>query len=89
TFNQQQFGLTGILLAFGVGLGSLINRTLLAKKWSAEKLVKSASGVSLISGGLVYLLQDSIWFVLPVMGIVVGYGVAIPNILAHALNHYQ
>ncbi|HHR6079263.1 TPA: MFS transporter [Providencia alcalifaciens] len=89
TFNQQQFGLTGILLAFGVGLGSLINHILLAKKWSAEKLVKLASGVSLISGGLVYLLQDSIWFVLPVMGIVVGYGVAIPNILAHALNHYQ
>ncbi|HEQ1858845.1 TPA: MFS transporter [Providencia alcalifaciens] len=89
TFNQQQFGLTGILLAFGVGLGSLINHILLAKKWSTEKLVKLASGVSLISGGLVYLLQDSIWFVLPVMGIVVGYGVAIPNILAHALNHYQ
>lgn len=23
------------------------------------------------------------------MGIVIGYGIAIPNILAHALNHYQ
>ncbi|MTB68161.1 MFS transporter [Providencia sp. wls1943] len=88
-FNQQQFGLTGILLALGVGLGSLINHVLLAKKWSAEKLVKLASGVSLISGGLVYLLQGNILFVLPIMGVVVGYGVAIPNILAHALNHYQ
>ncbi|TCT38086.1 Bcr/CflA subfamily drug resistance transporter [Providencia alcalifaciens] len=88
-FNQQQFGLTGILLAFGVGIGSLVNHTLLAKKWSPEKLVKLASGVSLISGGLVYLLQGHAGFVLPIMGIVVGYGIAIPNILAHALDHYQ
>lgn len=89
TFNQQQFGLTGILLAFGVGLGSLINRTLLAKTWSPEKLVKLASGLSIVSSGLVYLLQGHIGFVLPIMGIVVGYGIAIPNILAHALDHYQ
>ncbi|QLR05838.1 Bcr/CflA family efflux MFS transporter [Providencia rettgeri] len=89
TFNQQQFGLTGILLAFGVGLGSLINRTLLAKTWSPEKLVKLASGLSIVSSGLVYLLQSHIGFVLPIMGIVVGYGIAIPNILAHALDHYQ
>ncbi|HHR5881672.1 TPA: MFS transporter [Providencia alcalifaciens] len=89
TFNQQQFGLTGILLALGVGLGSLINHTLLAKKWSAEKLVKLASSLSVVSSCLVYLLQGHIWFVLPIMGIVVGYGIAIPNILAHALNHYQ
>ncbi|HHR6130286.1 TPA: MFS transporter [Providencia alcalifaciens] len=88
-FNQQQFGLTGILLAFGVGIGSLINRTLLAKKWSPEKLVKLASGLSIVSSGLVYLLQGHIGFVLPIMGIVVSYGIAIPNILAHALDHYQ
>ena len=87
--NQQQFGLTGILLAFGVGMGSLINHYLLAKKQPPEKLVKLASGLSLVSGCLVYLLHDSVWFVFPVMGIVIGYGIAIPNILAHALNHYQ
>ncbi|CAG9413195.1 MFS transporter [Providencia alcalifaciens] len=89
TFNQQQFGLTGILLALGVGLGSLINHTLLAKKWSAEKLVKLASSLSVVSSCLVYLLQGHIWFVLPIMGIVVGYGIAIANILAHALDNYQ
>ncbi|UBX47910.1 multidrug effflux MFS transporter [Providencia alcalifaciens] len=89
TFNQQQFGLTGILLALGVGFGSLINHALLAKKWSLERLVKLASGLSIVSSGLVYLLQGDIGFVLPIMGIVVGYGIAIPNILAHALDHYQ
>ncbi|MGG4608548.1 multidrug effflux MFS transporter [Providencia sp. Me31A] len=86
---QQQFGLTGILLAFGVGLGSFLNRYLLAKKYSSEQLVKLSSGISLVSGCLVFTLMSSVWFVLPVIGIVVGYGIAIPNILAHALNYYS
>lgn len=33
--------------------------------------------------------MDSIWFILPVIGVVIGYGIAIPNILAHALNRYS
>ncbi|UPQ38482.1 multidrug effflux MFS transporter [Providencia rettgeri] len=85
---QQQFGLTGILLALGVGLGSISNRYFLAKKHTSEQLVKLASLISLVSGCLVFVLMDSIWFVLPVIGIVIGYGIAIPNILAHALNRY-
>lgn len=86
--SQQQFGLTGILLAIGVGIGSTINRHLLAKKWTPEKLVKLSSLISLVSGCIVYILIHSAWFILPVMGIVIGYGIAIPNILAHALNRY-
>ncbi|MEY0436430.1 multidrug effflux MFS transporter [Providencia huaxiensis] len=85
---QQQFGLTGILLALGVGLGSIANRYLLAKKHTSEQLVKLSSAISLVSGCLVFVLMDSIWFVLPVIGVVIGYGIAIPNILAHALNRY-
>lgn len=86
--SQQQFGLTGILLAIGVGIGSTLNRHLLAKKWTPEKLVKLSSLISLVSGCIVYILIHSAWFILPVMGIVIGYGIAIPNILAHALNRY-
>lgn len=86
--SQQQFGLTGLLLALGVGIGSLLNRYFLAKNWSPEQLVKLASLISLISGGVVFALMHSIWFILPIMGIVIGYGIAIPNILAHALNRY-
>lgn len=86
--SQQQFGLTGILLAIGVGAGSTLNRYLLAKKWTPEQLVKLSSFISLTSGGMVYSLIHSVWFILPIMGIVIGYGIAIPNILAHALNHY-
>ncbi|WP_273840280.1 multidrug effflux MFS transporter [Providencia rettgeri] len=86
---QQQFGFTGILLALGVGLGSMINRHLLAKKHTSEQLVKLSSAISLVSGCTVFVLMDSVWFVLPVIGVVIGYGIAIPNILAHALNRYS
>ncbi|MBN4866301.1 MULTISPECIES: multidrug effflux MFS transporter [Providencia] len=86
---QQQFGLTGILLALGVGLGSMINRHLLAKKHTSEQLVKLSSVISLVSSCAVFALMDSVWFVLPVIGVVIGYGIAIPNILAHALNRYS
>ncbi|WP_273804635.1 multidrug effflux MFS transporter [Providencia rettgeri] len=85
---QQQFGFTGILLALGVGLGSMINRHLLAKKHTPEQLIKLSSAISLVSGCTVFVLMDSVWFVLPVIGVVIGYGIAIPNILAHALNRY-
>ncbi len=88
-FTQQQFGLTGILLAIGVGLGSLINRQLLAKKHTSEQLVKLSSLISLLCGCLVFALIDSIWFLAPVIGVVISYGIAIPNILANALNSYS
>ncbi|WP_321157800.1 multidrug effflux MFS transporter [Providencia stuartii] len=87
--SQQQFGLTGILLALGVGIGSIVSRHLLAKNWTAEKLVKLSSFISLLSSCLVFILMHSVWFVLPVIGVVIGYGIAIPNILAHALNRYS
>ncbi|EKT61698.1 multidrug effflux MFS transporter [Providencia burhodogranariea] len=86
--SQQQFGLTGILLAVGVGIGSILNRYLLTKNWSPETLVRLSSVVSLISGCLVFILMHSVCFIFPMMGIVIGYGIAIPNILAHALHRY-
>lgn len=86
--SQQQFGLTGILLAIGVGMGSVLNRYLLSKNHSPETLVKLACAISIVNGCLVFVLTHSIWFVLPVIGVVIGYGIAIPNILAHALNRY-
>ncbi|MCW2258158.1 Bcr/CflA subfamily drug resistance transporter [Providencia alcalifaciens] len=86
--SQQQFGLTGILLAIGVGIGSVLNRYLLSKNCTPDILVKLASLISLLSGCLVFALMHSIWFILPMIGVVIGFGIAIPNILAHALNRY-
>ena len=45
--------------------------------------------LSLAGGLLVLLLEGSLWFVLPMMLVVMAYGIAIPNILARALRHYK
>ncbi|EPU3211076.1 MFS transporter, partial [Vibrio vulnificus] len=37
----------------------------------------------------VFLCLNSIWFLLPMMGVVMAFGIAIPNILSGALLHYR
>ncbi|OCA54169.1 MFS transporter [Photorhabdus namnaonensis] len=85
----QWFGYTGLVLAAGVGLGAAINKFLIAKHWLFIALLTLAC-VLLLSGGiLVFLLEETAWFVLPMMLVVMAYGIAIPNILARALRHYK
>ncbi|MDC9615735.1 multidrug effflux MFS transporter [Xenorhabdus khoisanae] len=86
--SQEIFGYTGLLLAFGVGFGSLLNKFLLKKQGRSAKLITLASWITLLSGIGVYLLENSWLFILPMLGIVIAYGLAIPNILASALNNY-
>ncbi|MDC9580128.1 MFS transporter [Xenorhabdus sp. PR6a] len=87
--SPELFGYTGLLLTFGVGLGSLLNKYLLKQSWISAKLVTLASLISLLSGIGVYLLENSWFFIFPMSGIVIAYGLAIPNILASALTHYS
>ncbi|MDC9596400.1 MFS transporter [Xenorhabdus anantnagensis] len=87
--SQETFGYTGLLMTFGAGLGSLLNKYLLKQQWIPAKLVTLASLISLLSGGGVYLLENSWLFIFPMLGIVIAYGLAIPNILASALTHYS
>ncbi|MBD2784687.1 MFS transporter [Xenorhabdus sp. DI] len=87
--SPELFGYTGLLLTFGVGLGSLLNKYLLKQSWISTKLVTLASLMSLLSGIGVYLLENSWFFIFPMSGIVIAYGLAIPNILASALIHYS
>ncbi|MDC9594738.1 MFS transporter, partial [Xenorhabdus sp. IM139775] len=87
--SPELFGYTGLLLTFGVGLGSLFNKYLLKQPWISAKLVTLASLMSLLSGIGVYLLENSWLFIFPMSGIVIAYGLAIPNILASALTHYS
>lgn len=84
----EMFGYSGLLLAFGVLLGSLLNQHLLKRNWSCEQLVILAASFMLVGGALTLLLQASWLFVLPVILVVLAYGVAIPNILAKALVSY-
>ncbi|SFN49455.1 Major Facilitator Superfamily protein [Xenorhabdus japonica] len=87
--SQETFGYTGLLMTFGAGLGSLLNKYLLRQQWISAKLVTLASLISLLSGSGVYLLENSWLFIFPMLGIVIAYGLAIPNILASALTNYS
>lgn len=86
---QQEFGYSGLLLALGVAAGSLINRRLLKRGWHTRSLIRLAAVIGIISASAVWLLSDSVLFVLPVTGVVVSYGLAIPNILAGVLQDYR
>lgn len=83
------FGYTGLMLAAGVGLGSAINKFLIGKNWQFPALLTLACIFSVAGGVLVFLLEETVWFVLPMMVVVMAYGIAIPNILARALRHYK
>jgi hypothetical protein len=37
----------------------------------------------------VYMMQDSLWFLLPMMVVVMAFGVGIPNVLSQALVNYK
>ncbi len=87
-FSPEMFGYTGLFLALGVGIGAWLNKLLLNKQWNSSNLVLLASVIVLIGGGLIMVLEDTWLFILPMMLIVVAYGIAIPNILASALSNY-
>ncbi|HCH51125.1 MAG TPA: MFS transporter [Proteus sp.] len=88
-YSASTFGYSGIALALGVGIGSFINKTLLNHQWTCKKLVLLASFIALISAIGVYLLRNNISFIIPMIGSVIAYGIAIPNILATALAQYK
>lgn len=67
----------------------MINRTLLKRGWHSHSLIRLAAVIGMVSAAAVWLLSGSILFVLPVTGIVICYGLAIPNILAGVLQDYR
>lgn len=85
----QWFGYSGALLALGSGLGAWLNRRLLGRGWHSERLLVLAALAVLAGGGGVLALQHSLWLVLPMLGVVLGFGLAIPNILGSALAAYS
>jgi Bcr/CflA subfamily drug resistance transporter len=84
-----EFGYSGILLALATLLGSLINKHLLGRGWLPSSLVRLACVLALVAGLLVWATQASLWFLLPMMGVVVAFGLAIPNVLSQALLAYR
>ncbi|QNK31955.1 MFS transporter [Serratia sp. JUb9] len=83
------FGYSGLLLAAGVGIGAAINKRLLTAGWRFGALLTLACALSLGGGVLVWLLEETRGFALPMLLVVMAYGIAIPNILARALRNYK
>ncbi|TWD51548.1 MFS transporter [Pseudomonas sp. SJZ131] len=84
----QWFGYSGEILALGSGLGAWLNKSLLRRGFSGQRLIVVAAGSGLIGGIGVWLMQDSAWFVLAMLWVVLAFGMAIPNILGAALVNY-
>lgn len=85
---SRAFGYSGLLLAFCSVLAAIVNRQLISRGWSSQSLIRLASWLGLAGGGLVMLLASSIWFLLPMLLVVLAFGLAIPNLLAGALVNY-
>ncbi|MEW4340332.1 multidrug effflux MFS transporter [Vibrio diabolicus] len=88
-YSSEQFGYSGMVLGLGTLLGSYLNKSLVYKNVRKSQLLwLSAVLLSLGSVG-VLILSQSIWFVAPMMLVVMSYGIAIPNILSDALVDYK
>lgn len=83
------FGYSGVILALGSGFGAWANRRLLQAGCAAMQLIRLAAITGLLGGIGVWWLQDSGAFVLPMLLIVLAFGMAIPNILGLALVNYS
>ncbi|WP_447786324.1 MFS transporter [Pseudomonas germanica] len=82
------FGYSGVILALGSGFGAWFNRRLLTAGFKALQLIRLAAGIALLGGVGVWSLQCSVAFVLPMLLVVLAFGLAIPNILGSALANY-
>lgn len=87
--SEKHFGASGIVLALGVLIGSATNKHLLSKGLLAETLISIACMTALVGAVGVYLTQSSWLFLLPMMLVVCGFGIGIPNILSLALADYK
>ncbi|CED59295.1 MFS transporter [Moritella viscosa] len=85
----EYFDYTGFLLAAGSIIGSMINMRLIRRHLSHDHIVSLATALLLLSGISVYLLQDSVWFFIPMMLVYLSFGLALPNLLSGALTDYR
>ena len=87
--STQAFGYSGLVLAAGTLVGSLLNKALLRRALPQPRLLQLASLLALIGAFGVYLFETQLGFLLPMVLIVTAFGIAIPNILSQALVDYR
>lgn len=88
-YTTAQFGYTGVLLGIGTMLSSYLNKILLAKNVSQYALRWVAAMLLTIGSFGVLTMQGSIWFLVPMILVVMSFGIAIPNILSASLVDYK
>lgn len=82
------FGYSGMALAGGSLAGALLNRRLLRRGVTQGRMLLLACWLHLASGAAVYLWRDSLWFLLPMVGVALAFAMAIPLVLGSALGAY-
>lgn len=87
--STQAFGYTGLIMACGSAAGSQLNRILLWRGLEPDQLTRYGCVLALAGGIGVFMLQNNWLFTLPVLLVVLGFGIAIPNVLSRALVCYQ
>ncbi|GEM79912.1 multidrug effflux MFS transporter [Vibrio superstes] len=88
-FDSEQFGYSGIVLGISTLLGSYTNKVLLSRNMPARFLLWVSAALLTIGAFGVYLRLGSIWFIAPMILVVMSFGVAIPNLLSVALAEYK
>ena len=86
--SAQWFGYSGVILALGSGLGAWLNKRLLQRGLSGAQLIQVSGSLTLLGASFVWLMEDSVLFVLAMLLVVLAFGMAIPNILGSALVNY-
>jgi len=85
----ELYGYSGAVLAIGSSLGAWLNRQQLEAGRKGEGMLRIAAVLMLGSALAVAALHDTVWFLAPMLLVVVAFGVGIPNVLGHALAAYK
>ncbi|AQS39257.1 drug resistance transporter, Bcr/CflA subfamily [Shewanella psychrophila] len=86
---STDFGYSGILLPIGTIMGSLLSKRLVSKGWQSHQLISAASVLALICAFGVWLLRSDLLFLIPMIGMLLCSGMALPNIMSKALENYR
>ncbi|AIW16858.1 multidrug effflux MFS transporter [Vibrio tubiashii] len=88
-YTSKQFGYSGIILAVGTFAGSWLNKWLLARGYESKFLVQLSAWGAIFGAIMVWLFQDGVALLAPMLLVVASFGVGIPNILSRALIEYK
>ncbi|MDC5805798.1 multidrug effflux MFS transporter [Vibrio europaeus] len=88
-YTSKQLGYSGPILAIGTFAGSWLNKGLLAQGYESKLLVQLSAWGAIFGSIMVWLLQDGVALLAPMLLVVASFGVGIPNILSRALIEYK